>query len=215
MNIITRFSRSGNFRIVKSWGDPVMKADGYSTSVRLVLNPNTGQMERMGQFSHVVPYQPTLGDSTWSANDLACSLTNAQLLAIASIQQDDEYSVDQKMNWLTDSGDGSWGAPIRCNGDWLLASDARLIAGVWAGQPVELTGEHSTFLVSFNDKVVNVPMSRIYTFYDWSHISRTHPQVVECTAVDANDRPILPHGHIYLPLVFRTGSVWVFDRWLV
>lgn len=203
---------TSNFRTVRNWGTPEMMADTYSALIR--VDPRTH--EPVGQFSHVVPYQPELGDSTWSANTLACNITNTQLQAIASLQQDEpEFTVDQKMRWLTWYGSNNWGAPMKCTGRWETATDARLIAAVWAGQPVELTDERQFFTVDFNGKRESIPMSRIKVFSDWAHISRTHPQAVQCTAVTASDAVIKPHGTIYLPLVFKTDNVWVFDRWLI
>lgn len=208
-----------NSRTVKLWGtDPI---DTYSTSVRLVYDPASGTYVRKGQFSHRVPLIEDANGKwlgTWSANDLFVTVTNAQLQQIASIQVADENTVDEKISWLTWYGQDTWGAPMRASyspgANWQAAANIRLIGAVWAGQPVILTGERKTVNVTFDGKPQSIAVSRIQTFTDWASLSRDNPLVVQCTAVDAADRPIKPHGTIYLPLYFGNRRAWVFDRHL-
>lgn len=202
---------TNRLRQLRPWGDPVMFADTYSVFVRTI----NGQP--IGQFSMVVPYMLDksgnwLGD--WSANTLSMPITHDQIMQIASIQVADDYTVDQKMGWLNGGGDGKWGFPMKSSLEWEIATDLRLIGAIWAGQWVEII-DHAVFTVNFNGKFETIPMSRIKTFDDWPNLSRKHPQVQEVTAVDKQDSPILPKGHIWMPVLLKGASNWVFDRWLL
>lgn len=186
---------------IRPWGDPIMRADGYSTYIRTV----NGQ--RYGQFSHVIPYM--LDDQgnwlgSWSANYLKTAVTHQQMLDIADMQTADEFTVNQKMSWLTNGGDGTWGAPIKCTGDWQKTTDAHLIGACWANTTIILADERKQFTIHFNSKVETVWMRRVKL-----------PQVQECTAVGADDTPRLPKGKIILPVQMPGASNWIFERWLV
>ena len=199
-------------RFVKKWELPEMQADSYSATVRTALNPQTGQWEPVGQFGlvSVVQFDAAgnwIGDM--SANSTFCNISTLELLYIASLQTADTFTVDQKMNWLLWGGEGTWGAPMR--GTWLKgqtwrdAKNVKMIGAVYAGQPVTLTGEQRVFRLPWNGKTEDVPMSRIKT-----------GTLQKVTVVDrANRYGEEPKGVIWLPLKFRTNSVWIFDRWLV
>ena len=202
-------------RFVKKWELPEMQADSYSATVRTAYNPQTGQWEPVGQFGlvSVVQFDAAgnwIGDM--SANTTFCNISTLELLYIASLQTADTFTVDQKMGWLLDGGDGDWGAPMMSGSwdktlgqTWRDAKNVKLIGAVYAGQPVTLTGERRVFRLPWNGKTEDVPMSRI------------KPGTLQkVTVVDrANRYGEEPKGVIWLPLKFRTSSVWIFDRWLV
>lgn len=194
-----------NRRTVKPWGTPDMTADSYSVFARLVNG------KPVGQFSLVQVYQTDdagnyIGDM--GANSTARNITHDELMYIASLQRPSNgFTLDQVMGWLLYGGDDTWGAPMRGTwgeGEtWRDARDVKMIACVWAGQPVEVLETKTFYNVVWQGKVESsVEMCRIKT-----------GTIVEVTAVSDTDRPILPKGHIYLPLWFR-ATPWVFRRWL-
>lgn len=199
-----------NLRQLKLWAaDDIMIADSYTTAARLVFNPATGKWEKVGQFSLIQVYQTDsagnqIGDM--SANQNARNISHDEMQFIASIQRpSDGFTLDQVMGWLTNGGDGQWGSPIRCTGDWRTATDGKLIAAFYAGQVVEVL-EYRTFArVAWQGQIeAFVNMARIKT-----------GGVQEVTAVDKDDHPILPHGHVYVPAWFKAPQAWVFERWLM
>jgi hypothetical protein len=120
------------------------------------------------------------------------------------------------MNWLTKGGVGTWGNPIQAkypkSDQWSLATDIKMIAAVYAGQPVEVI-DHFSFTVNFNGKIESVPMSRIRThpMSEW-----TRENCILVTAVnDQNQYYDRPQGYVRLPVWFGDRQAWVFDRWLV
>ena len=189
-------------RIVKKWELPEMQADSYDAKLR-------GDVGQFGLVS-VVQFDAAgnwIGDM--SANTTFCNISTLELLYIASLQTADTFTVDQKMGWLLDGGDGDWGAPMRgtwgAGQTWRDAKNVQMIGAVYAGQPVTLTGEKRVFRLPWNGKTEDVPMSRIKT-----------GTLQKVTVVDrANRYGEEPKGVIWLPLKFRTSSVWIFDRWLV
>lgn len=188
-------------RTVRKWGAAGMVADTYSATVRTI----NGQP--VGQFGLVQVYQLVngvyIGDM--SANTTFCNISHSEMLAIADLQTADEYSVDTKMNWLTNGGSGAWGCPMSCTGDWQTATDGKLIGAVYAGQPLEVLEQRTFTNVRWNGKIeAEVPMSRI------------KPGTLQkVTVVDQADRyGEKPKGIVWLPLKFR-GEAWIFDRWLV
>ena len=189
-------------RIVKKWELPEMQADSYDAKLR-------GDVGQFGLVS-VVQFDAAgnwIGDM--SANTTFCNISTLELLYIASLQKPVQYTLDQIMGWLMWGGEDTWGAPMR--GAWLKgqtwrdAKNVKMIGAVYAGQPVTLTGEQRVFRLPWNGKTEDVPMSRIKT-----------GTLQKVTVVDrANRYGEEPKGVIWLPLKFRTSSVWIFDRWLV
>ena len=189
-------------RIVKQWELPEMQADSYDAKLR-------GDVGQFGLVS-VVQFDAAgnwIGDM--SANTTFCNISTLELLYIASLQKPVQYTLDQIMGWLMWGGEDTWGAPMR--GAWLKgqtwrdAKNVKMIGAVYAGQPVTLTGEQRVFRLPWNGKTEDVPMSRIKT-----------GTLQKVTVVDrANRYGEEPKGVIWLPLKFRTSSVWIFDRWLV
>lgn len=218
MNLVIKYPASRTSsevtRIVRRWSDPLMQADSYSASIRTAVNPATGKPEPVGQFQlvSVVQFDAAgnwIGDM--SANTTFCNISTLELLAIAGMQTADTFSIDQKMNWLLNGGKGKWGCPMlgawdtRLGETWRDATSVKLIGAVYGGQPVTLTGERRVFRLPWNGKTEDVPMSRIKT-----------GTLQKVTVVDkADNYGEQPKGFIWLPLKFRTNSVWIFDRWLV
>lgn len=206
-NIQIDIITSRKLRRLKSWGsDQIMIADNYSVTKRLV---NGGVM---GQFSLVNLYMLDSNGNwagTWSANELYTSLISVDVARIGALQTPDEYTVDQKMNWLFFGGRDIWGAPLAgyYEKDWRQASNPRMIGAVYAGNSVEVFEERVFHDVFFNGRTESeIVMSRIRT--GWEVIQ-------EVTAVDDLDRPILPKGRIILPILTRHASCWVMNRWLM
>jgi len=221
MNLSITFpAQSANIRTLKPWGD-AMRAWGYSTSEKLI----NGQ--RMGQFSHIVPVMLDANGNQiadGSANTLFSNISAAEYQKIAALQIPDSKSVDAKMQWLTNGGNGQWGCPMRAtynpSANWRNATDIDLIGGVWAGQQVEILESRIFAAVRYNNKTyTTVTLYRIRTFQpaDWGKTYATHPWLVQkVTAVSADDTPLEPQGVVYLPLILtRAASCWVFGEWLV
>ena len=179
-----------------------MQADSYDAKLR-------GDVGQFGLVS-VVQFDAAgnwIGDM--SANTTFCNISTLELLYIASLQKPVQYTLDQIMGWLMWGGEDTWGAPMR--GAWLKgqtwrdAKNVKMIGAVYAGQPVTLTGEQRVFRLPWNGKTEDVPMSRIKT-----------GTLQKVTVVDrANRYGEEPKGVIWLPLKFRTNSVWIPNRWLV
>jgi hypothetical protein len=205
-------------RTLIKWENPISIRDGYSVYAR--PDPITGKP--VGQFAFYTPYliDNTTGKwvGTWSANQAATILTLDQYLKIMSLQSydSDGISLQQKVKWLTDGGNDTWGAPIRATypdaASWALATNIKMIAAVYAGQPVEVV-DHSSFTVLFNNKTETIPMSRIHTTppAEW-----TRENMMLVTAVnDSNVYYDRPQGLVRLPVWFGDRQAWLPDRWLV
>lgn len=190
-----------------------MIADAYTVEARKVQNAQ-GEWVTVGQFGllSVVQFDAAgnfIGDM--SANSTFVRLSIVELNEIARMQTPDTFSLDQKMNWLLWAGEGTWGAPMsatwnsKAGETWRNAVNIRMIGAVYAGQPVTLTGESKMFRMTWQNKTEDVLIHRIQT--------GTKQKV---TVVDRADRyGEEPKGVIWLPLWFRTNSVWIPDRWLV
>lgn len=215
-----------NLRTLKRWAqDAIMTQDSYDVNQRLVYDPATGQWKVQGQFSGLDVYQINadgiyIGDM--SQNGTWVSLSNADIHKIAALQVADAFTVKQKMEWLL-KDNMEWGSVMRCNlfGAWEQAQNIQMIGAVWAGQKVEVLEQRTFPDVLFEGVRANVPMSRIRTFNRQTDWEKTRDTLLEecivqkCTAVSDTNGVIEPKGIIYLPLITRTASVWVFDRWLV
>jgi hypothetical protein len=213
MQITITFPTS-NIRQLIRWDNPIAIADGYCASCR----PIDG--EPIGQFTMCPMYITDLAgnwENTWSENQMATPLSNAEWLQISLLQTADEYTTSQKMNWLGWGGQNTWGAPIRAtypSGDkWMEATNIKLITAVYADQFVEIIG-HQNLLINFNNKTEVVGLSQIRTYppSEWDKPMAT--QFV--TAVNANNEyQARPKGLVKLPIYFGNRLAWVFDRWLV
>ena len=206
-----------SLKTVIKWDNSVAIADKYTSYDK--PNPETG--EPVVQFAFAPLFvTDMLGNwvGTWSANQISTPISNSFVKRISELQIPDEFTVDQKMEWLTDGADGDWGAPIRCTENWTTTTDARMIAAIYANQLVEVV-ERKIIIIDFNGKKEATPMSRIRTFTN-ADIGKTHkscPQLVQkVTVVDArNNYGEKPKGTIYLPIYFGERLVWAMDRWLI
>ena len=227
IDLSIKFSFSNpNTTALKKWEEDPMPADSFSAKLR----------GDVGQFSFIPFYiidanGKWCGD--WSANNNFSYLTHNDMMALADMQIADEFTVEQKMNWLTWDGLDQWGSPMRCvpvNGTstkWSTAKYVKSIGAAWAGQRVEVIG-HKTFTVNYNDVIQDVPMSemRMFSRADWGKTHKDYPHLVQkVTVVDrANRYGESPKGTIYMPVGFGTdfdfagnfipAKYYVFDRWL-
>jgi hypothetical protein len=204
-------------RKVILWDNPIAIADGYSVWSK--PDPNTG--EPIGQFAFAPIRVTDLNlqwTGTWSANSNIVRLTNEQMVFISTKQPIDGNTIKQKMNWVMDGGDGSWGAPIRASytdsSHWMNATDIQMISAVYAGQWVEVL-ETRNFTINFNGKIeTNVPMCLIKS-YDPSQWN--NPLAFQdVTAVDkGNEFNYPPVGRVKLPIWFGSDKLgWILQRWL-
>lgn len=214
------------FRRLKKWGQ-FREGDSYSVYERLVDRDDDGEVDdTIGQFSLIQLYMldedgEWIGG--WSANQEAANLSNSDMLKIAALQVPDEFSLDAKMNTLMFGGSDKWGCPMRATyssgANWRNATNIKQISAAYAGQLVEILETRTFYNVPWQDRVeASVPMSRIKVFTpaDWGKTHFTNPEIVHIvTVVDDNDiYGERLKGIVYLPLITKTQSCWVFDRWL-
>ncbi len=182
--------------------------DGYTT-----------KKDNLDQFAFVRVYQINkagdyIGDM--SSNNVGPTLTHNEMLRISVMQTPDEFTVDQKMGWLTCNGSPNWGCVMRVptSDKWNVAPLVQQVGAVWAGNVVEVL-EQASFVVLYNGVRELVPMSRIRTFDRQNDWGRLDAQLVHnVMAVGRDDIPHKPKGTVMLPIIFKYPSVWVFDRWL-
>jgi hypothetical protein len=137
------------------------------------------------------------------------------LQTIAALQIPDTYTVKQKMGWLTAASDAQgWGSPINTKGlDYTVATDIRMITAVYAGQPVELTGETMTRTIELQG---NVNQELLWKVKAFSPAQWTRENAMLVTAVSKdNVYTTNTKGKIVLPVYFGDRSAWVLNRWLV
>jgi hypothetical protein len=152
---------------------------------------------------------------TWGENSLATRLLPSELKKIASLQiPDGGYTVDQKMGWLTASAiPNGWGSPINTRGvDWEIATDIKMIASCYAGQPVTLTGETITRQIFLNGNLNTEKLYRIKT-YSSEEWTRENCQIVSAVSKD-NVYTENTKGKIVLPVYFGNRKAWALERWL-
>lgn len=202
------------YRTLIKWSSSIAIRDGYGTPNR--LNPSTGQP--VGQFA-MCPVYLTHPDGTWvkswAENSLATILTPTDLQRIAAMQVPDTYTVKQKMAWLcAASAVNGWGSPINTLGqDYDVATSVRMITAVYAGQPVELTGEKMVRTIEINGNS-NFELLHRVKVYNPSQWTRANCQLV--TAVSAqNNYTEFTKGRIVLPVYFGDRPAYVMERWLV
>ncbi len=182
------------FRL-KRWDEIDIKW-GYSTSVRLV----NGQ--RVGQFSLIQPLIEDTANNTFgigSANDNSCPI---DLGKIEALQVADDFTVRQKMGWLTAPAvDNGWGSPINT-----VKVPPRMIGAVWAGQPITI----------LEKRVLPYKLHGISMRASCSRIAMGWNVLQKVTAVDKNDvYTDRPKGVIWLPIVSRANwRFWVPDEWI-
>ena len=204
-------SPPSTIRLVRRWStdDP----NGFDARQK----PINGQY--VGQFCFwnlLVRFSDGSWGGTGSVNSGCFNLTNAQMLQIAALQKDDDFTVSQKMNYLMNGGNGAWGRPMKAlyesNSDWRLAQSISIIGAVWAGQPVEIIG-HTIAQIAFNNKTETVGMSQI------------QPGTLQRMTVVDEQNNYNDHfkGTIWLPVPklewdYAGGkqpvSFWLLDRWL-
>jgi hypothetical protein len=214
INIKIKIEAVANFfqRTLIRWDNPIAISDGYCTDARRVNG------ELIGQFS-MAPLYITHPDGewvkSWAENSLATRLTPADLLKIASMQIADTYSVEQKMGWLCAASlSNGWGSPINTKGeDYTVATDIRMITAVYAGQPVELTGESMTRTFDLNG---NIKQELLWRVSARPPAAWTRANCQTVTAVSKNNvYTTNTKGHIVLPLYYGDRKAYVLDRWLV
>ncbi len=214
----TRFisdSISPAVRTLITWESDIAVNDGYCAACR---PKDDGSPQ--GQFSmapvHVTDLQGNWA-GTYAENQIATRLTNSEMQKIMDMQTPDEKTIDQKANWAMFGGQNTWGAIMRASypsGDrWREATDIRMIASVYAGQPVEVL-ERKVITTRFNGKAEVIPMWRIQTYppSDW-HLLGACQYVTAVTAKNTHyERPC---GLFRMPIYFGNRLAWVFERWLV
>ena len=218
MTLNISISFPGIFRQLIRWDNPIALKDGYGTPNRLV----DGKL--IGQFC-MCPVYLTHPDGawvkSWAENSLAAKLTPANLRQIESMQIEDvaggiTYTVKQKMGWLcaASTADG-WGSPINTRGvDYTAATEVKMITAVYAGQPLELTGETMTRPIDINGHKNFELLWRIKA-YPPSQWTRATSQLVTAASA-SNNHTENTKGKIVLPVFFGdTRPAWVMNRWLV
>ena len=201
-------------RTLIRWDHPIALRDGYGTPNR--LNPSTGEL--VGQFAmcplHITD-QAGVWEGTWAENTMATRLTHDELQQIAALQVADTFTVKMKMNWLcTASAANGWGSPINTNGeDYTVAINVKMIAAVYAGQPVELTGETMTRQIDLHGNK-NFELLHRVKAYNPSQWTRDNCQLVTAVSKD-NVYTENTKGRIVLPVYFGDRKAFVLDRWLV
>ena len=203
---------SPNVRTFIRWDNPIAIADGYCADARRVDG------ELVGQFSMCPIYVTDSNNvwaGTWAENQIATRLTPLELQKIAALQEADNFTVDQKMNWLTASAvPNGWGSPINTRGeDWEVATDIKMIASCYAGQPVTLTGETMERVITLNGRTNKETLHRIKT-YSPAEWSRANCQIVTAVSKD-NVYTEQTRGKIILPVYFKNRRAWALGRWLV
>lgn len=179
--------------------------------------------DSIDQFEYLKVYQldsdgQYIGDM--SANNVGPTLNHSDMQKIAALQIEDEYSIDAKMEWCTFGGQDRWGGVMRIpgGGNWSTAPVVRMVGCVWAGNIVEVLEQRTFHNVLYNSVRGDVNMSRIRTFNpltDWGKTFATDPHIIHSVmAVGRDDIEHKPKGNIYLPLLFRYPSVWIFDNLL-
>lgn len=215
LRFITRITRppASTRRTLKQWADlPDYNEGGIDQFAYL----RAYQLDKNGVF---------IGDM--SANNVGPTLSHFDMLHIAELQVPDEFTTDQKMEYLTCGGatGGSGSVTNGCimdipgGGNWSTASAVNMVGAVWAGNQVEVLERRTFPNVRYGGVVADIPMSRIQTFdrkTDWGKTYFTHPHIVHSVmAVGRDDIPHKPKGSVYLPIIFPFDSVWVFDSLLV
>jgi hypothetical protein len=203
----------GIFRVLIRWDNPIAIKDGYSSS-----RPDPATGLPIGQFCMCPLYitdQAGNWVKSWAENSLATRLTVAELQQIAALQVADAYSVKQKMGWLCAAGSSDgWGSPVNTRGeDYTVATDIKMITAVYAGQPVELTGESMYRMTDLQGNMIYEKLWRVKA-YPPAQWTRANSMLV--TAVSkANVYTENTKGKIVLPVWFGSDRIaWCLDRWL-
>jgi hypothetical protein len=200
------------YRTLIRWDNPIAISDGYCTDARRVNG------ELIGQFCMAPLYITNMlgeWEKSWAENSMATRLAPADLLKIASMQIADTYSVEQKMGWLCAASlSNGWGSPINTGGeDYTVATDIKMITAVYAGQPLELTGEVMTRPIELNG---NYNFEKLHRVKAYSPDTWTRANCQTVTAVSKNNvYTENTKGMIVLPVWFGSErKAYVLDRWL-
>lgn len=204
MKIIINYPR--NLRRLKTWAElPDYNEDGVDQFEYIKVY----QLDETGKY---------IGDM--SANNIGATLSHADVVKIADMQIEDEFTVSQKMAWCTFGDQPRWGGVMRVMEDytWQNSPQVRIVGCVYAGNLVEVLETRTFPNVLYDNVRADVPMIRIRTFTDadWGKTFASDPHLIHSVhAVGRDDIEHKPKGNVYLPLIFPHDSVWVFDRWLV
>lgn len=223
----------GNLRTLRKWEE--------LTDSRDVERYNANGVDQFGYYSPYILDAAGKWVNDWAVNNLYSWLTHSDMLKIAAMQEPDEYTVEQKMNYLCVWGD-SWGNPMRVPGGyaWDEAPAVKLIGAYYAGQKVEVL-ETKEMLIDYMGTKTYTRMVRVRTFQqrdikddegniitpaDWGKTHATHPHLVHImTGVSrTNTYREIVKGKVYLPVAlsgfdfagsFVPASHWLMERWLV
>jgi hypothetical protein len=211
---------AGNIRTLLPWH--------LLTDPRDVQRYNANGLDQFGYYSPYILNAAGVWVNDWAVNNLYSWLTHDDMLKIAAMQIEDEYTVDAKMSYLCAWGD-AWGNPMRVPGGlaWDVAPAVKLIGAFYAGQQVEVL-ETKDMLIDYMGSKTITPMVRVRTFTpaDWGKTHATHPQLVHKMTGVSRDNTYREKvkGTVYLPVAlsgfdfagtFVPASHWLMARWLV
>ena len=165
--------------------------------------------QTQGQQELYTPYLVKNGvwAGSWGANQNSPIISNADLLRISTQQKPDAvYTLNQKMQHITNAGRGTWGQAIKAtytpSDNWRAAVDIRINQAVYANNRVEIL-ERKVMTV---DTFGTVTILRIRTGWDQIH------KYTAVTSANAHYENV--KGGIYLPLLPKAGyEWWILERW--
>ena len=192
------------------------------------LRLNANGLDQFGYYPPFIRNADGVWCGDWSVNNNWSYLTHADMLKIAEMQIDDDFTVEQKMQYLTAWGD-SWGNPMRVPGGlpWYQAPLVKMIGAYYAGQVVEVLERRSIYC-EWQGVKGYVPMSRVKSFSraDFGKTHASNPELVHImTGVSrTNTYREKVKGIVYLPVAlgsdfdfagtFVPAQHWLMDRWL-
>lgn len=192
---------ASDIRVMKLWNE-LNPNDGFSSA----RGQPEGQVQ--GQQALYTPYlvKDGIWAGSWGANQNSPSISNVDVLRIASLQTADEFSVDTKMAYIMAGGGDKWGQAIRATfpsaSRWREATNIKMNQCVYAGNKVEVL-ERKVMTV---DTFGTIPMLRIRTGWDQVHIYTG--------VTDSNAHIWKSKGYVYLPLLPKAGyDWWILERW--
>ncbi|HEY5731857.1 MAG TPA: DUF5915 domain-containing protein [Anaerolineales bacterium] len=181
-----------------NWGDKILvEQAGLSALAK------TDDGRTVGSNFNPLPIFSNSG--TWSAIVNALILPREDVDGLIDLQEEDEYTVREKMNWLVYEGNNDRPYWCKGQGDWKTAKRIWWGTIVFGGQWVLTDGDVTFFTQLPQEKSPrDVPMKRLVCFRksDWGKTHHTHPWLVHrATQVDDKDRfSDEPRGIIYSPL---------------
>ena len=200
--VLAPLPSASDIRVMKLWSE---------------LDPNDGfgsfrgqpEGQTQGQQELYTPYLVKNGvwAGSWGANQNSPIISNADLLRISTQQKPDAvYTLNQKMQHITNAGRGTWGQAIKAtytpSDNWRAAVDIRINQAVYANNRVEIL-ERKVMTV---DTFGTVTILRIRTGWDQIH------KYTAVTSANAHYENV--KGGIYLPLLPKAGyEWWILERW--